>query len=137
MNPGVLLINPAINPASQNKVITSVINKTFPTSIGVLAGYLMSKGIESVQILDEQIDIIDELKLREKILSITGPRVVGLSVLTINSKRAYELSGMVKRIDPDALVVLGGIHPTVVPEEALSCKEVDVVVRGGGRRDPV
>ena len=29
-------------------------------------------------------------------------------------------------------MVLGGIHPTVVPDEPLKCKGVDIVVRGEG-----
>lgn len=132
MNEMVLLINPAINPKSQSTVINRIINKTFPTSIGVLAGYLFGSGIESVGIIDEQIDYIDDVTLKDLILSMQKPKIIGLSVLTVNSKRAYELSDLIKKIDSEVLIVLGGIHPTVLPDEALKHESVDVAVRGEG-----
>ena len=48
----ILLINPAIHQASQNKVINAVISKTLPTSIGVLAGYLRGAGIGPLSLVD-------------------------------------------------------------------------------------
>lgn len=132
MNNNVLLINPAVNPSSQRKIINSIINTTFPTSLGSLAGFLISKGIKPIRIIDEQLHFIEDKELPQLILSLQKPRIIGLSVLTINSKRAYSLAAMIKKVDPKALVVVGGIHPTVVPEEALRCKGIDVVVRGEG-----
>lgn len=130
----VLLLNPRVNPASQNKVINKIINTFLPSSLGVLAEALIKSGISSVRLIDEQIDFIEPSDLKESILSLEPPRIIGLSVLTVNSKRAYELSELIKKIDTKALVVLGGIHPTVLPDEALSHAGVDVVVRGEGER---
>ncbi len=134
MHNNVLLINPFINPASQKKIITDVIIKTLPTNLGVLAGFLMNAGISRARIIDEQISPVSDGKLKELIFSLEKPRIIGLSSLTINSKRAYELSGLIKKLDPESLVVLGGIHPTVVPEECLAYSGVDIVVRGEGEQ---
>ena len=132
MKDKVLLINPAINPSSQRKTINDIINTTFPSSLGILASFLMSKEAGPVRIIDEQLIFLEDDKLAELILSLQRPQIVGLSVLTINSKRAYQLADKIKKIDPKAVVVLGGIHPTVVPDEPLKCKGVDIVVRGEG-----
>ena len=133
MSENILFINPAINPESQSAIVNQMINMIFPTSIGILAAYLMDRGVvDSVRIIDEQIDLIGDKDIEQIILSLARPRIIGISVLTLNSKRAYELSGKIKKVDSKALVVLGGIHPTVLTDEALSYKSVDVVIRGEG-----
>lgn len=130
--PNILLINPRINNSSQNRVINSLVNISFPTSLGILASYLMSSNIDGVQIIDEQINPIYCANLPKTIESLEKPRIVGISVLTLNSGRAYKLAREIKKIDPETTVVLGGIHPSVVPEEVLGREGVDVVVRGEG-----
>jgi anaerobic magnesium-protoporphyrin IX monomethyl ester cyclase len=132
MKANCLLINPKISEYSQNKKINALINISFPTSIGILAGYLMASGIAGVDIVDEQLDPLHDDVLPERVLSLLEPRIIGLSVLTLNSGRAYELAAKIKKVDPACTVVLGGIHPTVIPEEALSRKAVDIAVRGEG-----
>ena len=134
MSNNVLLINPAIHQASQNKVINAVINKTIPTSIGILAGYLRGAGIGSPRLVDEQIGFIKNEELEKKILVLQPPRIIGMSVLTINSKRAYMLADAIKAIDRKSIIILGGIHPTVVPDEVLRNENIDVVVRGEGEK---
>ena len=134
MKYNILLINPAINPASQNKVVNAVIINLLPTSLGALAGYLQSSSIDSFRIVDEQIDFLDDSSLKRVIEALAKPKIVGISVLTINSKRAYELADKIKAIDKDVFIVLGGIHPTVLPDEALNRNGVDIVVRGEGER---
>ncbi len=128
----VLLINPKISEASQSKKINAMINITFPTSIGVLAGYLMASGIDKVEIIDEQVHRIADEDVAPLLYSMAAPRIIGISVLTLNCDRAYRLAQQFKKVDPEAIVVFGGIHPTVVPEEVLSLGVVDAVVRGEG-----
>jgi len=133
MKENVLLINPAVNPESQSKIVNQMINKIFPTSIGILSGYIMDRGVvDSVRIIDEQIELIEDKNIKQIILSLERPRIIGMSVLTLNSKRAYDLADKIKRVDSNALVVLGGIHPTVLTEEALNHKDIDLVIRGEG-----
>lgn len=128
----VLLINPKISNTSQNRVINRTVNISFPTSLGVIASYLMLFVSDEVKVIDEQINPINDMDLAGLISSLQRPRIIGISVLTLNSGRAYELAEKIKKIDPAATLVLGGIHPTVVAEEALSKEGVDVVVRGEG-----
>ena len=71
----------------------------------------------NVSIVDENVDEIDFKKQVD---------LVGISVLTMTAPRAYQISELYrKRGTP---VVLGGIHPTVLPEEA--SKHADAIVVG-------
>ena len=61
------------------------------------------------------------------------PELVGLSVMTFQRSTARRIISLVKSINPDATVVVGGYDPSLAPEAwthpALS---VDVIVRGEG-----
>ncbi|MBU0568830.1 B12-binding domain-containing radical SAM protein [bacterium] len=127
-----LFIHPAINPKSQPSIISSFIYTTFPTGIGFLAGYLRGENSANIRIIDEHIHNFTDDMLVEEIKKLAIPKIVGISCLTINSKRALELAEKIKQIDPEVVTVLGGVHPTVLPEECLQKKGVDIVVRGEG-----
>jgi hypothetical protein len=66
-----------------------------------------------------------------------APIAVGYDVLLMNvrsytfplARRAAEI---VKRVNPGAVVVAGGIHATVAPDEMESVAEFDHIVRGAG-----
>ena len=131
MSSNILLINPSVSEKSQSQKINAIVNITFPTSLGVLAGYVGASGVRT-RIVDEQIHPIADKDLPDLIEGMNTPRLVGISVLTLNCGRAYDLSSKIKEIDPETKVIFGGIHPTVVPEEALSKNGVDIVVRGEG-----
>jgi len=55
------------------------------------------------------------------------PDLVGISFMTMYALRAYELSQQIKR-ERGLTVILGGAHPTALPEEAIEF--ADCVVRG-------
>jgi len=128
----VLLINPSINPKTQNKLLSSVIRSMFPLSLGYLAGYLEDHNISQVVCVDEQVDDLSFDVLEDLILQMPKPRIVGITVLTATCGPAYDLARYTKQIDPDAVVVMGGVHATVVPNEPLEKGNVDIVVRGEG-----
>lgn len=62
-----------------------------------------------------------------------SPDVGGVSVLTGKCIiDAIEVSKYIKECYPDILIVWGGVHPTLLPEQVLSEHYVDIVVRGDG-----
>lgn len=128
----VLLINPTINPKTQKNILTDVIRISFPMSLGHLAGYLSHNSNINAEVYDDQITPLDYASLSNLINSMATPRIVGITTLTATCSRAYDLARQIKKIDPQALVVLGGIHASVLPEEALANESVDLVVRGEG-----
>jgi radical SAM superfamily enzyme YgiQ (UPF0313 family) len=70
-----------------------------------------------VSLTDENVTDID---FREQ------PDLVGITVLTVTARRAYEIADTFRA--KGVKVVLGGIHPTVLPEEA--SQHADAVVVG-------
>lgn len=104
-----------------------LVAKSVPLGLGYLAAYLMERNY-SVKIVDEEIGRLT----REGIKGLTDNdnQLFGVSCMTPNVGRGYELSDLIKSVFPRSTIVFGGIHPTVMPEEVLSRKSVDLVVRG-------
>jgi radical SAM superfamily enzyme YgiQ (UPF0313 family) len=68
-----------------------------------------------------------------KVVNESKARVVGISSLfTAYSKEALEVAHIVKKELPECVIVLGGHHPTVMPEKVMKCKHVDYIIRGEG-----
>lgn len=99
--------------------------------IGTLAGYLLSKG-KKVKILDDDINPITDGVLGNSVKSLSKPYIFGISCVTAGIGRGYGIAKFIKTKYPDSKVILGGIHPTVLPDEALQTGNVDIVVRGEG-----
>ena len=68
-----------------------------------------------------------------KIVRETHPFMVGVaSLFTPYADMAVQTAETVKKTLPDCWVVMGGHHPTELPEQALESKAVDFLVRGEG-----
>ncbi|MBN1823315.1 MAG: radical SAM protein [Endomicrobiales bacterium] len=97
-----------------------------------VAGYLEGKGF-SCRIIDstaEKYSIADLEAILRK--AEFRPKYLGLTATTPLIENALRIAEIAKRIFPNVKVVMGGVHPTVMPEEVLSSKNVDMVVRGEG-----
>lgn len=70
-------------------------------------------------------------ELLEKIAD-ESPAIIGMSVYTENIDMVVATSKLIKESFPDVKIVLGGPHPSLVPEEAISSEYVDFVVRKEG-----
>ena len=70
-----------------------------------------------VSLIDENVTVIDFQKETD---------LVGITVLTITAKRAYEIADTFRAIG--VKVILGGIHPSALPEEA--SQHADAIVIG-------
>jgi anaerobic magnesium-protoporphyrin IX monomethyl ester cyclase len=126
----VLLINP---PYTKFEGMEESAGSMMPLSLGYLAAFARqyTNNIE-FSILDAEAEGMGYDQIRENISKIT-PDVVGITTPTPVVKHAYKISRITKEINKKAYVVLGGIHPTVLPERTLKdCSEVDFVVKGEG-----
>lgn len=127
-----LFINPAVDRSSQPKITRKFTYATFPTSIGFLAAYLRANNNDKVRILDEQIVELSRQRLECELSKLEHPKIVGIPNLTITTNRVLQLTKEIKSIDPGITVIIGGIHPTVLPRETLEGSRADIVVRGEG-----
>lgn len=124
-----ILINSS--PKDALKIFQPFLPISVPVAIGCLIAFLEREHIKA-EFIDEQIED-DVLGAIDKLVkSMQKPYIFGFSVLTVAFKRAILLSGELKRKYPDSVIVFGGIHPTALPEEVLTYKHIDAVIRGEG-----
>jgi radical SAM superfamily enzyme YgiQ (UPF0313 family) len=90
--------------------------------LGYLAGYLRARGVK-VGIVDA---MFDRLSLEETVQRVVdaAPRLVGLTAMTHEIRRAAEVARAIRRRLPGARFVIGGPHSTALPERTL--EEFDV-----------
>ena len=62
------------------------------------------------------------------------PAVIGISAKSQNYKAACVVARLVKEINKDILVVLGGPHPSLVGADVLRSPDIDISVRGEGEK---
>lgn len=105
--------------------------RSVPISIGILAGFLREREL-SVIILDEDVVDIGYGIMDSFLKQCKKPRIVGITAMTANVAKGYDIAEMVKAIDRNAIVVFGGIHATVIPDEVLHNQNVDFIVKGEG-----
>lgn len=58
--------------------------------------------------------------------------IIGFSCFTMNVNLAIELAELAKKCNKKALTVLGGVHPTILPEETIKEKSVDAIALAEG-----
>lgn len=126
-----LLIYPKISDGIQSKYLEPLVFNSIPISLGFLAGYLERKNIK-VKIIDEQVEHLSYELIKNELLGSDRPQIVGISVLTSAYKRACQIAEMIKKINIDTTIVIGGIHPSATVEECLKEPFFDIVVRGEG-----
>lgn len=99
------------------------VSQVIPLGLAYLASTLIEDGHE-VDILDKRVESNAKMK--------DDYDLVGITATTPLIVKAWEISKEVKEFNPDCKVLLGGPHPTVLPDESLQQEAVDIVVRGEG-----
>jgi radical SAM superfamily enzyme YgiQ (UPF0313 family) len=126
----ILLINPSLKRPEGVSKRKRVVPVGIPLGIGYLAAYLAEKKAE-FEIYDERLEPLYDEKL-ERLVKEKNISVVGLSCTTPFIYRGLDLARAVKKASKDIRVILGGVHPSVMPEECLQNENVDYVVRHEG-----
>jgi radical SAM superfamily enzyme YgiQ (UPF0313 family) len=126
-----LLINPT--NVDYGGAVSRFTPLMLPSSIGFLVAVLEERGYEA-RIWDEEIRKLDWDNLEEAVQGMAKPYIFGLSILTAQAARGYELARLLKKKFPDCKIMAGSSHPTALPEEALETGYIDYVVRGEGER---
>ncbi len=129
-----------INPPRHNELIgknPGIVEKHrgFNPPLGVLslAGYLQSHSAHHVEVFDAQPGGLDYpaleglLKKRE-----TVPDVIGITAMTFTLIDVVQMIRCAKRVYSNAIVVLGGPHTHIFPEETIAREGVDFLVLGEG-----
>lgn len=102
-----------------------------PLGILMLGGFLESRSVHEVEILDAQPyeHTYDRL---EAILAEKRFDVVGLTAMTFTLIDVLMTCQVIRRVNPEATIVLGGPHVHLFPEETIRRPEVDYLIQGEG-----
>ncbi len=125
----VLLINPPWT-IKRGNIWAKIGGVLPPLSLGYLAAVVRDLGAD-VKILDLHALQIPADRAGEH-LRQDRYDWIGITATTTLVHNARLIAALARREQPQAKIVFGGVHPTVVPEEVLSWPEVDYVVRGEG-----
>ncbi|MGA2796164.1 MAG: radical SAM protein [Thermoguttaceae bacterium] len=127
----ILLINPPWVIWNRKNVWRNVASIMPPLGVAWLAAVLEREG-HDVTILDAHAERLELDSLTPWMHEQGDFELVGITATTPLIGNALEIAGRVKAQWPHTLVVLGGVHPTVLPDEVLAEPAVDLVVRGEG-----
>ena len=133
---------------------------TFPTGLCYIAAVLEENGYEASvydvdnvkgltqPILGGRDAFDDEVYIRYKqlqddpdhplwseisaVISKQSPDIVGITAMSGQYGSSLNIARKVKELDSDIPVVIGGSHPTAMPEETIKNKDIDFVVRKEG-----
>jgi len=90
-------------------------------------GTILKNAGHSVKVFKEGFTRMYDAKADILHPAIKDADVVGITTITHSSKRAYAIADAVRRQYPGKRVVMGGSHPSALPEEALSHSDCVVV----------
>jgi radical SAM superfamily enzyme YgiQ (UPF0313 family) len=102
-----------------------------PLGLISIAGYLDNKGYD-VSICDAQLERFTEKDLEEHLLKGKYD-LIGIPTFTNSVAYAFKTADICKRVLPNAKIVFGGFHTTILPKQVLKdCGSVDLAVMGEG-----
>lgn len=104
-----------------------------PLGLAIMAAVLENSGYD-VKILDLPALGLSEISF-SGIIQGEKPDVVGITAMTPTINSAISIATKVKEVDASIMVILGGHHATILPEETLrSIPDIDIVVREEGEQ---
>jgi len=132
-----------INPPRYNEIVAD--NPAFideergynpPLGLLYLAGYLKKNSRHQVFGLDAQVDNLGYGEDFFKRIEEINPDLAGITVMTFTLVDVLKTVELVKKVsqklNKKIVVVLGGPHAHLFPEETLSLENVDFVIKGEG-----
>ncbi|MBN1766360.1 MAG: cobalamin-dependent protein [Sedimentisphaerales bacterium] len=128
----VLFINPPWVKRKGN-VWNNVASIMPPMGLAWMAAVLEEEG-HAVEIFDAHAERVDMDRMRIRLIEKGRFDMVGITATTPLITNAREIARIIRREFPSTRIVLGGVHPTVLPEEVLEEEAVDLVVRGEGEK---
>ena len=106
------------------------VSQHLPLAALCLAAWLRERGN-----YEGRVKVLDANVRNVSATDFTNATVVGISAMTgYQVKHGLRIALMVRRANPDALIVWGGIHPSLLPGQTAGHPLVDVVVIGEGEQ---
>lgn len=126
----ILLILPHFSEGRHYGSMSKVAPSLLPVSLVYLAGYMEKQGY-TVRIFDGQVETMTDQTIRQAITDFR-PDVLGITCMTPMVIETRKVAAVAKAVDPELMVVVGGIHPSILPDDMIRDENIDVIVRGEG-----
>ncbi len=98
------------------------------TAVPVITAVLKDKF--ELSVIDANVNQYSEAEVRAKIVE-NNPDVVLITALSVEYFRTYhEIAKISKEVFPAVPVIMGGVYPTVCPEQVIKDKNVDIAMMG-------
>jgi anaerobic magnesium-protoporphyrin IX monomethyl ester cyclase len=125
----ILLVNP---PYDIKKYMGGLgkIGWVFPP-IGLLyiASYIREKNDSlNVKIYDSQVEKRNFFRLLENF----KPSIVGITCQSALVYSALKVAEDIKKLYPNTKIIVGGVHPSIRPQDLIKSENIDLVIRGEG-----
>lgn len=122
-------------------LLATPINKTHycvpPLGLAYLASALRRENFRSLSILDSVKESLDYDKF-SLFLERNKPAILGIQCYSLDVPSVNRMLAIAKRIDPHIVTVVGGPHPTAVPEAVFSeFDNLDFAIRGEAERSMI
>lgn len=124
----IVLVNP---PYVNFEGIKGSAGHAEPLNLLYLASYLREKVYCKISILDAEALGLSYKGIKNK-LKKESPDIVGITCPTPTMKHVIKIAEIAKEVNPDCVVVVGGAHPTALPEQVATIPGIDFVVIGEG-----
>lgn len=124
----ILLINPSWMSRDGN-IWKKISGAMPPLGLAYIASYLEQNN-QTVRIIDAIAEQLDFPSLLDTVS--VAPHFIGITATTMTVKSALEYAALCRVKFPRTIIVLGGVHPTLMPEDVLINKNVNFVIRGEG-----
>jgi len=123
----VLLINPPYDVERYMGKLSKMAFVFQPIGLTYIAAYLREKSIE-VKIYDAQ---VDHRNIKDVVKEF-NPHIIGITCVTALVYSAIEVAKLIKEHFSDKIIVVGGIHPTIRPQDFAEEKSIDYIALGEG-----
>lgn len=107
------------------------VSKTPPLGLAYLAAVLKKNGFNNIRIVDMLAEKMRYEQIKEEVLRFK-PAILGITLTTRQVNSVAKIIKIIKEINPNILCVIGGVHPSALPERTLEETNADVCVFGEG-----
>ena len=125
----VILLFPGISGVGFNSYGTGMEQSWVSHGLCNISSYAKKEGY-SVELVD--LRVLKSWEHFEQVIVEKSPDVVGVTMMSVDFNPAIEAVKITKKVSPKTVTVVGGPHPTIVPEDVEAVKEIDFIITGEG-----
>ena len=126
----IALIDPGFGEQSFNTFGESHWSSVIHHGLCSISAYAKSKGFLDFELIDMR-KLRSWEHFREEI-RIKKPAVVGITMRSCDFNMVMKAVDLIKDIGQNTFVVVGGVHPTVAPDEVAANEKIDHIIVGEG-----